>query len=687
MPDNITLLKSPPQLQPYGAMLVLDASCRRVCQVSANLTELTGLEWSGKTQDNVATLLGKRLAQRVEDEMRDASRLPGPLAFPCLVQGKSQRFQLNALRSGKHVLVELEPLNASGKRRLLGTVNESLMHLADAPHQDALLDSLVNAIRQLTGHDRVVVCHFDSDWHGLMVAQATSGKLPALLGQRFPASDFPLSLRRSYERTPVRAITDAQAPPVTLLPRTSDNSVDVTVSLLRAPAPERQTYLARMGVRGSLSLAMQGDDAGLWGLVICHSATPHQVPPPIRDAVRALVQMATQRLLLLRARQEARYLERVQDSLALPASQEEPYSPAQLLQQQAATWLELFRSTGVALCINGKIISTGQVPARAVIEQLTARLETAHAHARPWCSRNLRSDPVTRTLPMGHHCGVMAIPLAMNPSQRTWLVFFRPEQMETLYWAMQPTEASGQFMMSTDLAGSAAWREEVVGKSEAWQHVERLAAVDLGEDLTLAISAYEISTLNAHLQTERQALAKANQRLEQLAHFDPLTQVWNRYRIEQAIDAALVAAQRYGTPFCLLLFDVDNFKSINDTYGHALGDDVLVALAALVEGSLRGCDHLGRWGGEEFIVLATHSDLEAAVGLAERLRILIASLDVTGIEQSITVSIGLADWYAGASCKTMITRADAAMYRAKHSGRNRVELAQETGLEPGDKAH
>ncbi|RCV92043.1 diguanylate cyclase [Vreelandella rituensis] len=666
-------------------MLVLDASCRRVCQVSANLTELTGLEWSGKTEDSVATLLGKRLAKRVEDEMRGAPRLPGPLAFSRLVQGRRRRFQLNALRSGDHVLAELEPLHTSSKRRLLGTVNESLMQLAEAPHQEALLDSLVHAIRQLTGHDRVVVCHFDSDWHGLMLAQASSGKLPGLLGQRFPASDFPLSLRRSYERTPVRKITDAQAPPVTLLPSTSGINVDVMGSLLRAPAPERQAYLARMGVRGSLSLAMQGD-AGLWGLVICHSATPHPVPPSIRDAVRALVQMATQRLLLLRARQEARYLERVQDSLALPAPQEEPYSPAQLLQQQAATWLELFRSTGVALCINGKVISTGKVPASAVIEQLTARLETAHAHNRPWCSRNLRNDPVARTLPLGNHCGAMAIPLAMNPSQRTWLVFFRPEQVETLYWAMQPTEASGQFMMSTDLARSAAWREEVVGKSEAWQRVERLAAVDLGEDLTLAISAYEISTLNAHLQTERQALAKANQRLEQLAHFDPLTQVWNRYRIEQAIDAELVAAQRYGTPFCLLLFDVDNFKAINDTYGHALGDDVLVALAALVEGSLRGCDHLGRWGGEEFIVLATHSDLEAAVGLAERLRTLIASLEVTGLEQSITVSIGLADWHAGDSCKTMIGRADAAMYRAKRSGRNRVELAQGTDLEPGAKA-
>lgn len=180
-----------------------------------------------------------------------------------------------------------------------------------------------------------------------------------------------------------------------------------------------------------------------------------------------------------------------------------------------------------------------------------------------------------------------------------------------------------------------------------------------------------------HLERERQALAEANQRLERLAHFDPLTKVWNRYRIEEAINAELVAANRYAATFSLLLFDVDNFKQINDTYGHSVGDDVLVALARLVESSLRGCDHLGRWGGEEFIVLATHSDVEAAVGLAERLRTLVAELRIEGLKQTVTVSIGVAVWQAGDSCKTLISRADDAMYRAKYGGRNRVEMALE----------
>ncbi|MBR9902633.1 MAG: diguanylate cyclase [Gammaproteobacteria bacterium] len=659
-----------PRLQSFGALLVLDADCRRIQASSTNLTRLTGVERSENGQLTLGCVLGKRLSQRVRREMHGQQRLSGPLVF---IRSKHSnvRFQLHAYRAGEQVIVEIEPLNPQGKRRLLGTVNERLMRLAEATHQEELLDSLVNAIQQLTGHDRVTVCHFDSDWHGLMVAEALGKQLPSLLGQRFPARDFPIALRKSYQHYPVRLIEDVNAAPETLIP---NYPASLSGSFLRAPAPERQRYLNRLGVRGSLSLAMQGD-TGLWGLVFCHSAAPHSVEPSARDAVRTLVQMATQRLLLLRARQEARYLQRVQDSLALSTrARSEPQSPQQLLQEQAATWMKLFRAHGVVLWVNGGAYQAGMTPTPEAISQFVLRLERAHVHSGPWCTREIAKETLTASLAMPEQCGALAVPLPMSSTQRAWLIFFRPEQVETLYWAMQPATHPQPVALVTP---SVAWHEEVVGKSEAWQRVERLAAVDLGEDLTLAISAYEISSLNMHLEHERKALAEANQRLEQLAHFDPLTKVWNRYRIEEAINAELVAAKRYAAAFALLLFDVDNFKQINDAHGHSVGDDVLVALARLVENALRGCDHLGRWGGEEFIVLATHSDIDAAIGLAERLRSLVAELRIEGLEQRITVSIGVAVWQTGDSCKTIISRADDAMYRAKHGGRNRVEMALE----------
>jgi len=154
-----------------------------------------------------------------------------------------------------------------------------------------------------------------------------------------------------------------------------------------------------------------------------------------------------------------------------------------------------------------------------------------------------------------------------------------------------------------------------------------------------------------------------------------LTQVWNRYRIEQAVDAELSAAERYQRPCSVLLFDVDHFKQVNDRYGHKSGDIVLKRLATEVHGQLRGTDFLGRWGGEEFIVLASNNSLEEAGNLAERLRKHIANVSFPEVGE-VTISIGVAQWQSGESRRGLLDRADKAMYQAKQNGRNLVTLAE-----------
>ncbi|PRY64560.1 diguanylate cyclase (GGDEF)-like protein [Vreelandella songnenensis] len=657
-----------PLLQSFGALLVLDAESRRIQATSANLATLAGLGASSPPI-TLEQLLGRRLTQQVRCELQGQPRLAAPLVFS-RGANRSLHFQLRAYRSGEHVLMELEPFRMDGQHRLLGALHEHLSRLAETTHQEELLAYLVTTVRTLTGFTRVAVCQFDPDWHGHIVAEAKADDECSIAGQRLAARDFPVALRRAYVRHPVRYIQDAQAPVGPLTP--GDLSVDLSASVLRAPTFERQRYLERLGVRGMLNVSMICE-TGLWGVLFCHATAAHEVTAAVRDAVHILVQAATERLSLLRARHEARYLKRVQDSLASSMNtQQSPRGPEQLLLDQAATWMTLFRAQGVALWHAGGVYQAGKTPAPEVISQMVIRLRQAHPHNGPWCTRNTAKHSLTSSLAMPEQAGVMAIPLSMGHAQRAWLFFFRLTPCPVLHWSVRPVSA-----VALPVSGTlpTAWYEEVTGCSEAWQRVERLAAMSLGRDLTLAISSYEISMLNMHLERERKALASANQRLEQLAHFDPLTQIWNRYRIEQAIDDELVAAKRYGATFALLMFDVDHFKAINDTYGHSLGDEVLVALARRVESSLRGCDYFGRWGGEEFVILATHSDIQAAAGLAERLRELLVTLQLPGLDQPVTVSIGVVAWQPDDSCKTLMARADAAMYLAKRKGRNRVEVA------------
>ncbi|MBZ5488584.1 diguanylate cyclase [Halomonas aquamarina] len=655
-----------PLLQSFGVLLVLDADSRRIQAASTNLDRLVGHDASSSPL-TPEQLLGKRLVQQVRRELQGQARLAAPLVFRR--GANTSRFQLRAFRSGEQVIMEIEPFQVSGQHRLLGALQEHLSRLAEMTHQEEVLAFLVTTVRKLTGFAHVGVCQFDPDWHGHIVAEAKADDEFSVVGQRLAACNFSAALRRAYVRHPVRYIQDAQAPLERLMP---DLPVDLCASVLRAPTPERQRYLERLGVRGMLNVSMVCE-AGLWGVMFCHATAAHEVAASVRDAVHILVQVATKRLSLLRARHEARYLKRVQDSLgSVVSATHGPRSPEQLLHDKAPIWMDLFRARGVALWLGGVVYQAGRAPTPEVIRQFVMRLHKAHPHNGPWCTRNTARHPLTSSLAMSEQAGVLAVPLPMNSTQRAWLLLFRPAQDEAPYWSMRPVKAA---MPSLSVMLGRSRYEKVVGCSEAWQRVERLAAMNLGNDLTLAISSYEISMLNMHLERERKALAAANQRLEQLAHFDPLTQIWNRYRIEQAIDNELVAAKRYGAEFALLMFDVDHFKAINDTYGHSLGDEVLVALARQVEGSLRGCDYFGRWGGEEFVILASHSDIQAAAGLAERLRELLMTLRLPGLEQPVTVSIGVVAWQAEDSCKTLIARADAAMYQAKRKGRNRVEVA------------
>jgi diguanylate cyclase (GGDEF)-like protein/hemerythrin-like metal-binding protein/PAS domain S-box-containing protein len=168
-------------------------------------------------------------------------------------------------------------------------------------------------------------------------------------------------------------------------------------------------------------------------------------------------------------------------------------------------------------------------------------------------------------------------------------------------------------------------------------------------------------------------LRSALQSMEELASTDRLTTAWNRKRFGEEVEVEIHRSSRYGHPVSLLLFDIDHFKQINDTYGHQRGDQVLVAVTSLVREVIRKPDSLTRWGGEEFVVLMPNTGLSHARLLAERIRAHVAAKDIAGLK-GITVSIGVAEYLPTDSPSEWLERADRAMYRAKHNGRNRVEF-------------
>ncbi|HUA15331.1 MAG TPA: diguanylate cyclase [Verrucomicrobiae bacterium] len=175
------------------------------------------------------------------------------------------------------------------------------------------------------------------------------------------------------------------------------------------------------------------------------------------------------------------------------------------------------------------------------------------------------------------------------------------------------------------------------------------------------------------LARERRAEKKVNE-LEQLAFRDPLTALANRRFLQLKIEQALEEYRSFGRPHGLLLFDLDHFKQVNDIFGHEVGDALLKVVAETLMQGLRPVDIVGRWGGEEFLVLMPDLDAVGLGDLAERCRALIAQSSVAtkASRVSATASIGATVFQESDSADTLIRRADDLMYQSKHSGGNRT---------------
>ena len=192
-------------------------------------------------------------------------------------------------------------------------------------------------------------------------------------------------------------------------------------------------------------------------------------------------------------------------------------------------------------------------------------------------------------------------------------------------------------------------------------------------NLALAQLTYVLMLLAiARLRSDYTLTTARAQLLQTLAVTDPLTGLPNRRALNELLAAQVALARRGAQVLSVILIDVDHFKQINDQHGHAAGDSVLVQLAGLLQRQARISDSVGRWGGEEFLVVASATSISAVIELAERFRKAVAEAEFCH-GRPVTISLGLAQALPGDNIDLLLKRADSALYRAKRLGRNRIE--------------
>ncbi|HHV37391.1 MAG TPA: diguanylate cyclase [Candidatus Cloacimonetes bacterium] len=227
--------------------------------------------------------------------------------------------------------------------------------------------------------------------------------------------------------------------------------------------------------------------------------------------------------------------------------------------------------------------------------------------------------------------------------------------------------------------GSSFWTDVYVSplKDKAGKPVALIAFI---VDIDRLVSAEaELDVINKKLTKTNTALQKAVEDLTHLASYDTLTHLMNRRVLAESLDREILRCKRSKSGLGIALCDIDDFKKVNDTYGHDVGDIVLVECARIMKEQVRGTDYVGRWGGEEFLFILPDTNPRGAHVVIERIRKKIEkmSIPLNGATIKLTASFGLSFEYKDFDPKEMIEHADKALYEAKNSGKNRVIIYKE----------
>ena len=229
------------------------------------------------------------------------------------------------------------------------------------------------------------------------------------------------------------------------------------------------------------------------------------------------------------------------------------------------------------------------------------------------------------------------------------------------------------------ISSGHSWRGEFKNRkkdgSEYWVSIIISPVFDNKSNIISYESILQDITLKKVLEnfnSELEAQVKEKtKKLEILAKTDKLTGIFNRVKLDDDLELNYNYFKEFGENFSVIIIDIDKFKDVNDTHGHQVGDIILQELSGILRETIRSTDMLGRWGGEEFLVICPKSDIKNCFNLAQKLRGKIESYDFSRVH-NITISSGVCDIESAKDIDTMVNYADMALYDAKRAGRNRV---------------
>lgn len=651
------------EIQGHGALLSINSSgCIAAC--SANTSSffglpperLLGLPWR-EVLDGNAHLIELISTSSALD--RSAAELPRNRAWVHRVGGRNQ--WLSATSDGVQTLVEVEWLHESPdddfNRKL-----DFLRGLAACEAAEDVARLLMDYIADITRFDRVMLYRFLPDWHGKVIAERNKAGVPGFLGLQFPASDIPPNARQLYLKNVQRFIADTEADTVPLLTREAGQVVDLTWSQLRAVHPVHIEYLRNISARSSFSVSIVAGGR-LWGMVACHHLSVRPMGFQLRHLCEELSRIASLQLNGIHGVATERRRSAMHITLLNMDSAMESEQPIQSVGGRLISAMEILGADSLLLRMGRKFFTHGPLASSGRLGALRKWLSNHPEKKQLWHSNHIPHTLMHDPMLVRNTSGMLFIPFGPK-RQGNYVMLARNEQAENIRWAGRIPARPGDVQRPlTPRASFAAWEEETRGQSLPWDELEIEMAVKLGKTLS-------------------DALERAN--LEKLAMHDSLTNLENRRSFNRALSRGVRAARRSKSGIAVFMLDLDDFKPVNDRYGHKAGDELLVEVARRLRQVVRERDTVARLGGDEFAVIQYHlgdSPLEEVSLVAERIiEELSSPIRLRQASVAVGVSVGIALYPDHSQSETeLVNLADETMYAVKRSGKNGYRIFQSSG--------
>ena len=523
-------------IQPHGLLLVLRPSDRLVLQASANAAAALGLP-AGPLHGVALAALGGNVDSRVAAlaasadmaEVRPLQVRTGPSegGGPSAVQDWHGR--LHSVAAQGVLVLELEaasghtsvPMPPDSDPAVLDQLSAAVQRFSQAASIGALCDALASSVRDLTGHDRVMVYKFDPDGHGKIIAEARDPRLESLLGHHYPATDIPQRARQLYLRNRVRVLVDVHytavplQPPM-LPPQDADGvpqDLDMSMCALRSMSPLHLQYLKNMGVTATLvvSLVREGQ---LWGLIAAHHYSPRALGPTLHAACDLLGEVASTRLAAIENyayAQVAVLVRRLEQRLVEATSTEGDWRLA--LFRNPRTLLQPLEATGAALFHDGEVLTVGEVPSTPELRALQQWVDGQYSETPFGCSSVGKAAPALEALtPVAS--GVLAVKL--STARPDYLMWFRKEQLLTVTWAGDPAKpmVANNPLELSPRRSFAAWSEIVRGTALPWSGAELALARAIGValvDIIVQVNAVRLLVAEHQLAGIRATVGNAQE--------------------------------------------------------------------------------------------------------------------------------------------------------------------------------